>query len=967
MKVALTCYKLKSSNDVTILNNGHHLNVLLWYHFFENCGYDVIYISNEDSTGKITSDGRDYNIVSIYDYINNESNLLDAKIDYVFIVGVTDKTLNKVLDKYSIPIIYLMMGNNYVNDLDSIIYKIHDAGPDGTQNQFSQIWISPHFGYSIEYYKIRYGVEDISIGPYMWGDDVVKNKPTRTYNKGDKLIVAICEPNMCYIKNCMIPLCICEKGEKYIDFVRCYCTDNLRNRTGFINFCKNLNIHKNKKAVFNNREPIYEVLNKCNCVISTTQECDLNYLFLECFYFGIPLIHNSQMLQEYGYYYPNLDISKGVEQIEIVFKTHDTKLYIEKHKQLLYKYSINNTYYHEWVKQKLVKSTITEKSKNIQKKCSSNNYQFIVICGNNTRKNMMVQQFALLKQIVNVHYLDASTPSNSEEYLNGYDGSERNRKFICCSRSHIRALEFASTSKYEYSIILEDDVAFYKEKFLNLIEEIIDNWSEYKLHKMVSIGWVPTRNYSTFLNMKSEYNKLKCVPDTKVRYTCVSGMQGYIVKNNDIPYLDYLIQPTFINQYNKITSNPDIVKMLESAHKKQLDTVFDLNLMTIDNYLNIIFNQCIIFPPLMIEQNIPSMLGHNNICDYWVNYFNGHETERDKYRLSIRKNTLDIVDDLVENEKRPLHAQFEQFNNSSKIKCLWLRYIDDKSSWITDTTNLWGPDVEAEYIVDILTDDGNIDNIEFLSVPSNFNVSLLKKADIIAYSSNKYNVDYISKLVDILNPKVLIHLSDEFGERPQYKEIFDKVQLVYRQYKFPNKIEYHDEINDTSIKYLPLGYHSWGKKYIREHSILPNRRKYKWCFSGSIKNERTSQIEHISQITPYFCKNTNAFECTEMFRNSLFAFCPSGNSNIESSRIYEAMYNGCIPIIVGDKEKHNLDYFKNMFEIPLPCYFAYSMDEVFSIIQSTDIDELVKTQEHCLQWVQNIGNKIRGDIVNITN
>ena len=71
MKVALTCYKLKSSNDVSILSNGHHLNVLLWYHFFENCGYDVIYISNEDSTGKITSDGRDYNIVSIYDYINN--------------------------------------------------------------------------------------------------------------------------------------------------------------------------------------------------------------------------------------------------------------------------------------------------------------------------------------------------------------------------------------------------------------------------------------------------------------------------------------------------------------------------------------------------------------------------------------------------------------------------------------------------------------------------------------------------------------------------------------------------------------------------------------------------------------------------------------------------------------------------------------------------------------------------------
>jgi len=40
---------------------------------------------------------------------------------------------------------------------------------------------------------------------------------------------------------------------------------------------------------------------------------DLNYVFLECFYLGVPLIHNSKMLKDYGYYYPDLDISKGAE------------------------------------------------------------------------------------------------------------------------------------------------------------------------------------------------------------------------------------------------------------------------------------------------------------------------------------------------------------------------------------------------------------------------------------------------------------------------------------------------------------------------------------------------------------------------------------------------------------------------------------------------------------------------------
>ena len=586
-------------------------------------------------------------------------------------------------------------------------------------------------------------------------------------------------------------------------------------------------------------------------------------------------------------------------------------------------------------------------------------YQFIVITASNERKQLMEEQFSALNSPVDVHYLDASTPLNSQDYLKDCGKEEREYGLLCCTRSHIRALEYASQNKdnYKYSIILEDDVAFLKEGFLSKIEEVMGNWNKYDTHKMVSIGWVPCNNYGNYtkFNETLSNDTIKIIID---RFA--PGMQGYMVKNDDIPYMDSLIQPTYIEMDKKVKAL-DSYKVLATHFGEKQHT------MVADVLINRLFSQAIVFPPLMIERDIPSMLGHNNINTYWANYFKGHETERDKYRLSTKKTTLEIVDKLVENEKRPLDTQYQQFNNSRKIKCLWLRYIDDKSSWYTDTTKLWGPDTEAEYIVDILTDDSKFDNIEFLSIPSNFNISVIKNADVIAYSSNKYSVDYISKLVDILKPKALIHLSDEFGHIPQYKKIFDKVQLVYRQYKFPNKSQYHDEINDTSIKYLPLGYHSWGKKYIRGQPILPYQRTYKWCFSGSLKNERTSQIEKLSQIAPYFCQNTNAFETTEMFRNSIFAFCPSGNSNIECSRIYEAMYNGCIPIIVGDKVKHNLDHFKNMFEIPLPCYFVYSIDEALSIIQSTGNDELIKIQEHCLQWVQNIGDKIRGDIVNITN
>ena len=373
MKVGITCSTIVFPDNIKIYSNGHHFNVLLWYYFFEKCGFEVVFISDKEQSGTVTNGGRLYNVINYTNVWNNtEETIKQWNLDCLFLAGLTDGGLCKLMKKYNVYVIYSMMGNNYIHDIDTVIYDkdYHNAVPE--RNLFDEIWVSPHFEYSIEYYKIRYGMENILVGPYIWSDYLVKGKPTQVYNKGDKLNVAICEPNICDKKNCMIPICICEKGEQYIEKMRCYCTDKLRENKYFVSFASSLNIHKKGKAIFNNRNIITDILNTCNCVISTTQEWDLNYVFLECFYFGIPLIHNSKMLQEYGYYYPDLDISKGVEQMEKVVKTHDTKLYIEKHKPLLHKYSMDNTYYQEWVKSRLsicnprlcdiVDNTLTDKN-----------------------------------------------------------------------------------------------------------------------------------------------------------------------------------------------------------------------------------------------------------------------------------------------------------------------------------------------------------------------------------------------------------------------------------------------------------------------------------------------------------------------------------------------------------------------------------------------------------------------------
>jgi hypothetical protein len=352
MRIGITCGDLVFLDDIRIFSNGHHFNVFLWYHFFEKCGYDPIFLSNTMNNNIIHYENTKYNIININSIYENESNLKKIKLDYVLFVGLTSCVLSSLLKKHHIKRIYSMLGNVYSNDLETVVFdKGYNKGV--IRDAYDEIWISPHFAYSLEYYKIRYGMDNIQVAPYIWGDNIVKKYNSIEYKPGNKLLVAICEANISNRKNCMIPLCICEKSREFIEVTRCYGTQAVRNNRFFLNFVTNLNIHKSAQLFCNNREPIVDILQKCNCVISTNQEWDLNYVFLECFYHGIPLIHNSKMLKNYGYYYPDLDINEAAKQVEFVFNTHNTKLYIEKHKELLHKYSINNTYYHEWVKHRL--------------------------------------------------------------------------------------------------------------------------------------------------------------------------------------------------------------------------------------------------------------------------------------------------------------------------------------------------------------------------------------------------------------------------------------------------------------------------------------------------------------------------------------------------------------------------------------------------------------------------------------
>lgn len=331
---------------------------MLWYDFFVNCGYDVCFLTTTDYTHPKY---RFLNYCKLWDensrrvenYKEKYPELFD--FDYIFIVGIYSNRLSSIMKENKMKIIYIILGSVYHNDVHSIIDDKWSSGV--VTSEFDQIWISPHFKYCLQYYKVRYSTDNIFVGPYFWRADLFKEhnlmNTVRTDVK-EHLRVGICEPNLEQAKNCIIPIAICEKAFEDVERVYAFSTVKVKDVTFFKNFCLSTKLHQKGKFSVEGRYPLPYILQKhCNCIVSYVEDCDLNYLFIECFYLGIPLVHNSPMLKDYGYYYPRLQVDKGAEQLKYVKHFHNREEYIKKHRPIVEKYAVDNPVYMEWAKQRL--------------------------------------------------------------------------------------------------------------------------------------------------------------------------------------------------------------------------------------------------------------------------------------------------------------------------------------------------------------------------------------------------------------------------------------------------------------------------------------------------------------------------------------------------------------------------------------------------------------------------------------
>ena len=146
----------------------------------------------------------------------------------------------------------------------------------------------------------------------------------------------------------MVPISICEmaydKNTDLINEVYCFGSKHMDKNTVFVNYVKGLNIHKNKVVSYEARYPIFKMFknNIANTIVSTQLYNEQNYVYLEALFYKRLLVHNSPMFKEVGYYYPDMNVNVGSDQLLEAIKSFDQAAHVEAYEAKLFEHSIYN-------------------------------------------------------------------------------------------------------------------------------------------------------------------------------------------------------------------------------------------------------------------------------------------------------------------------------------------------------------------------------------------------------------------------------------------------------------------------------------------------------------------------------------------------------------------------------------------------------------------------------------------------
>lgn len=235
-------------------------------------------------------------------------------------------------------IVGMRVANDFVIDSERMAHGL-SAALLMSGVPYHQIWTLPAFERTCgPYYRAGFHAP-VRVLQHLWSPALLLHSLAQRgegfsfgYTPGrNRWRVAIMEPNICAVKTCHVPLLACDMAHRLegraIERVRVFCAQRLLENPSFVAFARGTDLVDQGLATFEGRYPVIDIMGSmADVVVSHQWENAQNYLYYEALFGGFPLIHNSRLIDDCGYYYRDFDPEDGGAALLQALREHDRNI-----------------------------------------------------------------------------------------------------------------------------------------------------------------------------------------------------------------------------------------------------------------------------------------------------------------------------------------------------------------------------------------------------------------------------------------------------------------------------------------------------------------------------------------------------------------------------------------------------------------------------------------------------------------
>lgn len=233
-------------------------------------------------------------------------------------------------------IVTFFVGHTYADLGESPIFERHSGHIfNGTPRH--EVWILPHHAKTCGPLLRTVTRVPIRVMPHIWAPNFIERRVRECEAAGYRFgfqpptagaerrgwRAAIFEPNISVVKNCVVPMLVCEETYRTepsaLELMMVMNSFHMKEHPTFNRFAINLDLTRRERASYEPRLDFADCMarHEMNMVVSHQWECGLNYLYYDALYGGYPLVHNSEYLQRagVGLFYPGFEARAGASRL----------------------------------------------------------------------------------------------------------------------------------------------------------------------------------------------------------------------------------------------------------------------------------------------------------------------------------------------------------------------------------------------------------------------------------------------------------------------------------------------------------------------------------------------------------------------------------------------------------------------------------------------------------------------------